>query len=160
MASDGRRVFVIGGALSRGAQADDTKPIHVLDTSMYFLSVISFGHSSSLKQSSSSTRNPTPTPSSIVKRPPISRRSYSQVKVNHNTGYSLHQTLGRRRVHFLSKQLPLKTWPTPPQRRLLVSETPVRMVCHHDPRLRVVGQDVSRRKTMMAKVQPSIMQRS
>src|SRR5713101_4327464 len=37
MASDGIRVFVLGGELSPGAQADDAKLIHVLDTSMYFL---------------------------------------------------------------------------------------------------------------------------
>ena len=41
MASDGRRVFVLGGTLSPGAQEDEAKLIHVLDTSMYFL-VISF----------------------------------------------------------------------------------------------------------------------
>ncbi len=43
MASDGTRVFVLGGLLSSAdAQADETEHIHVLDTSMYFL-VISFG---------------------------------------------------------------------------------------------------------------------
>ncbi len=40
MASDGTRVFVLGGVLSADAQADETKRIHVLDTSMYFLFVI------------------------------------------------------------------------------------------------------------------------
>ena len=43
MVSDGRRVFVLGGVLSPGAQADESKLIHVLDTSMYLLFVISFG---------------------------------------------------------------------------------------------------------------------
>ena len=44
MASDGTRVFVLGGLLSSAdAQADETEHIHVLDTSMYFLLVISFG---------------------------------------------------------------------------------------------------------------------
>jgi hypothetical protein len=43
MASDGRRVFVIGGKLSPGAQVDEFNLIHVLDTSMYFLFVILFG---------------------------------------------------------------------------------------------------------------------
>src|SRR6266566_9840388 len=113
MASDGRRVFVLGGELSPGTQVDKTKLIHVLDTSMYFLFVISFGQSSSLKQSSSFTRNLTLTPSSIVRRPPNLRRSYPRVtrpRVNHNTGYSLHQMpLERRTVLFLSKWLPLKT---------------------------------------------------
>ena len=36
MSSDGRRVFVLGGALLPGARADEAKLIHVLDTSMYF----------------------------------------------------------------------------------------------------------------------------
>ena len=36
MASDERRVFVFGGRSSPDAQVDDTKLIHVLDTSMYF----------------------------------------------------------------------------------------------------------------------------
>ena len=70
MACDGTRVFVLGGKLSPGAQVDDAKPIHVLDTSMYFHFVVSFEEPSSLKQSSSFTRNPTPTLSSIVRRPP------------------------------------------------------------------------------------------
>ncbi len=43
MASVGTRVFVLGGLLSSGLQVDEAKPIHVLDTSMYFLFVISFG---------------------------------------------------------------------------------------------------------------------
>ena len=42
MACDGTRVFVLGGELSPGAQVDEAKLIHVLDTSMYFLFVISF----------------------------------------------------------------------------------------------------------------------
>jgi hypothetical protein len=37
MASDGRRVFVLGGLVSPGTQADEAKLIHVLDTSMCFL---------------------------------------------------------------------------------------------------------------------------
>ena len=43
MACDGTRIFVLGGLLSPGAQADETNPIHVLDTSMYFLFVVLFG---------------------------------------------------------------------------------------------------------------------
>ena len=44
MASVGTRVFVLGGTSSiSGSLVDETKPIHVLDTSMYFLFVISFG---------------------------------------------------------------------------------------------------------------------
>ena len=52
MACDGTRLFVLGGALSPGAQVDEAKLIHVLDTSMYFRFVISFGQHSNLKQSS------------------------------------------------------------------------------------------------------------
>ena len=37
MASDGTRVFVLGGELSPDAQVDESKLIHVLDTSMYFI---------------------------------------------------------------------------------------------------------------------------
>ena len=80
MASDGRRVFVLGGFSSLDTQADETKLIHVLDTSMYFLSAILFGRRSSLKQSSSTTQSP---------------------RVNHNTGYSL-QMLERRTVRMTS----------------------------------------------------------
>jgi hypothetical protein len=43
MASDGSQVFVLGGALSLDILVDEAKPIHVLDTSMYFPFVISFG---------------------------------------------------------------------------------------------------------------------
>ncbi|KAF8499880.1 hypothetical protein F5888DRAFT_1611052 [Russula emetica] len=108
MACDGTRVFVLGGELSPGAQAevDEAKLIHVLDTSMYFLFVILFGQPSSLNQSSSFTRNSTPTLSSIARRPPNFRRSYPRVsrpRINHNTGYSLHQMLERRMVPFLLK---------------------------------------------------------
>ena len=56
MASDGGRVFVLGGALPPGAQVDEVELIHVLDTSMYFLFVLLFGQHSSLKQSSSITQ--------------------------------------------------------------------------------------------------------
>ncbi len=44
MASDGTRVFVLGGSLSSAdTGADETEHIHVLDTSMYFFRVLSFG---------------------------------------------------------------------------------------------------------------------
>ena len=42
MASDGTRVFLLGG-WPKGAQADEISLIHVLDTSTYFPFVISFG---------------------------------------------------------------------------------------------------------------------
>ena len=47
MASDGTRVFVLGG-YSPDAHADELSLIHVFDTSMYFRSVISSGHPSTL----------------------------------------------------------------------------------------------------------------
>jgi hypothetical protein len=47
MASDGRSVFVLGGKLSPGAQVDEAKLIHILDTSTY--SVISFEQPPSLR---------------------------------------------------------------------------------------------------------------
>jgi hypothetical protein len=107
MASDWGRIFVFGGDLSLGTHVDEAKLIHVLDTSVYFLFVISFGQPSSLKQSSSFTRNPTPTLSGIVRRPPNLRRRYPQVvtqpRVNNNTGYSLHQMLEWRTMPFHSK---------------------------------------------------------
>ena len=37
MASDGGRVFVLGGGLTLGAPVHEIKLIHVLDTSMYIL---------------------------------------------------------------------------------------------------------------------------
>ena len=37
MASDGGRVFVLGGGLTPGAPVHEAKLIHVLDTSMYIL---------------------------------------------------------------------------------------------------------------------------
>jgi hypothetical protein len=43
MACDGTRVFVLGGLLSPGVRADETKLIHVLETRMHFLFVISLG---------------------------------------------------------------------------------------------------------------------
>jgi hypothetical protein len=70
MACDGTRIFVLGGLLSPGAQADETNPIHILDTSMYFF--LSFYLDPILNiQSTSISRNPTPT-SILVKRPPTS----------------------------------------------------------------------------------------
>ena len=58
MASDGTRVFVLGG-YSPDVHADELSIIHVFDTSMYFRSVISSGHPSILRiQRTSSTRNP------------------------------------------------------------------------------------------------------
>ena len=38
MVSNGTRLFVLGGALEAGTPVDETEVIHVLETSMYFLS--------------------------------------------------------------------------------------------------------------------------
>ncbi len=43
MASDGTRVFVLGGTVSADTRAYEEEPIHVLDISTYSLFVISFG---------------------------------------------------------------------------------------------------------------------
>ena len=95
MASDGERVFVLGGVLPPGAQVDEAKLIHVLDTSM-FLFVILFGQHSSLKQSSSITQSPTSTLSRIVRKLPNFLRYYPQVtrpRVNHNTRHYFRRIL-------------------------------------------------------------------
>ncbi|KAI0261686.1 hypothetical protein BGY98DRAFT_929417, partial [Russula aff. rugulosa BPL654] len=66
MASDGTRVFVLGGR-SLDSRADKLSLIHVFDTSMYFRSVISSGHPSILRaQRISSTRNPSITLSILM----------------------------------------------------------------------------------------------
>jgi hypothetical protein len=128
MASDGRRVFVLGGLLSPGTQADEAKLIHVLDTSMYFLFVISFGQSTSLKtQSASITRNPTLTLSILVRRPPNSCRSRQRVpqpEDNHISRYLLRRVPMHHIVLLLFKKLPQKNWTTPPPSRLLASKYP------------------------------------
>ena len=106
MASDGERIFMLGGELSPGAQVDEAKLIHVLDTSVYFLFVILLRQRSSLKQSSSISQSPTSTLSSIVRWPPNLLRCHPQVtrpRVNHNSGCSLRQMPERCTVPFLSR---------------------------------------------------------
>ena len=53
MASNGTRVFVLGGLSPAGAQADKTSLIHVLHPSGYSLFVVSFGQPPILKTQSS-----------------------------------------------------------------------------------------------------------
>jgi hypothetical protein len=129
MASDGRRVFVLGGKLSPGAQAGKDKLIHVLDPSVYFLFVISFGQSTILKtQSASITRNPTLTLSILVRRPPNSCRSRQRVprpEDNHISRYLLRRVPMHQLVLLLFKKPPQKNWTTPPPSRLLAGNTPV-----------------------------------
>ena len=130
MASDGRRVFVIGGVLSPGAQVDEAKLIHVLDTSMYYLFVVSFGQPSSLKHSSSFTRNPTPTLSILVRRLPNLRRSYP--RVNHNSRHPFRRTRmsTQKMVLLLFKMLTPENWTIPPLCRSLAIEPTIRMTSH------------------------------
>jgi hypothetical protein len=70
MASNGTRVFVLGGESSAGAQADETALIHVLDTSAclfyYFLWAASKCENI---QNTSSIRKLTPTLLNLVTRP-------------------------------------------------------------------------------------------
>jgi hypothetical protein len=68
MASDGTRVFVLGGELSEIVQGDETALIHVMDTSTLRL-VISFGQPPDLKmQSTPSIQITIPKMSSLVRR--------------------------------------------------------------------------------------------
>ena len=133
MACDGTRAFVLGGLLPPGPQAGETKLIHVFNTSMYSFFVISFGQSSSLKQSSSFW-NLTQTLSSIVRRPHNVRRSHPRAgcRVNHDSRPSLRRTwISTQDVILLpSQKLPPENWTTPPLCRLLAIEPPVRMTSH------------------------------
>jgi hypothetical protein len=132
MACDGTCIFVLGGKLS---QVDEAKLIHVLDTSMYFLFVISAGQTSSLKQSSSFTRNPTPTLSILVRRVPNLRRNHpwvSRPRVNHNSRHPLRRTRmsTQKMVPLLFKMLPPENWTIPPLCKVPVITPPVRMTPH------------------------------
>ena len=95
MACDGKRIFVLGGRLPRGVQADENKLIHVLDTRMYFLFVISLEQPLSLKiQSTLFTQNLTPTLSILVRRPLNSwggRQRVPRQVDNHISRHLLHQ---------------------------------------------------------------------
>ncbi len=80
MASDGTWVFVFGGVISSEVQADRAKSIHVLDTSMYFLFVVSFEWPPRSKtQKGSVPRNPTLTMSILVRKPPSLRGYHSRI---------------------------------------------------------------------------------
>jgi hypothetical protein len=94
MASDGTRVFVLGGH-SKRARSDEISLIHVFDTSMYFRSLISSGRAPRLRtQSTSSTRIPSLTLSILMRRPPNLRGRHPQVprpRSNHSTRNPLHR---------------------------------------------------------------------
>jgi hypothetical protein len=156
MASDGTSVFVLGG-YSKGAQSDELSLVHVFNTSMYFRSVNLSGQPSKLRtQSTSSSRNPRPTLSILMRRPPHLRGRHPQVprpRSNHSTRNPLYRM---PTVFPVWITLPPLYRAALPPCRLLTSETPVRMVGHWSSRVRIVSHDVSR-KTMSTKVRPSTM---
>jgi hypothetical protein len=135
MASDGTRVFVLGG-FSKGARADKISLIHVFDTSMYFLSIISSGQPPRLRtQSISSTRNPSVTLPILMRRPPNLRGSHPQLpqpRSNHSTRNPLHR---RPTVFPVCKTPPPLYRAAMPPCRLLTSESPVRMIGHWSSRV-------------------------
>jgi len=121
MASDGTRVFVLGGH-SKDARADDLSHIHFFDTSMYVRFVSLSGQPSKLRtQSTSSTLIPNLTLSILMRRP----RPWS----NHSTRNPLHR---RPTLLPVCKTVPPLYRAALPPCRILTSETPVRMVGHRN----------------------------
>ena len=87
MASNGTRVFVLGGESYGIDPSDERMLVHVLDTSRYFFGHFIWTASKFEMQSSSNTRSHTPTLSSLVRRPSNSRGShlrFPQLRSNHN----------------------------------------------------------------------------
>ena len=130
MASDGTRIFVLGG-YSKGALADDISLIHVFDTSMYYVMVISSGRNPILrKQSTSSILL-----SSIPMRRSLnlhgSHPQVHQPRCNHSTRHPLHRKLAL----FHLKTLPPSYRAALPRRKSLTSEIPVRRFSHCNPRV-------------------------
>ena len=129
MASDGTRVFVLGG--HSGGWSDEISLIRVFDTSMYVRLVNISGQPSKLRtQSTSSIRNPSVMLSILMRRPPNLRRSHLQVprpRSDHSTRKPRHRRLT---VLPIFKTLPPLYRPVLPPCRLLTSEIPVRMVSH------------------------------
>src|SRR6266478_5148727 len=126
--------------------------------------VISFGWPPRSKtQNSSIPRNPTPTMAILVRRPPNLRGNHLRVlcpRDNHKRGQPLRRMPTQYMVLPLFKELPPRNWASPPPRRLLVSETPVQMTYHHNPRVRMISQDISRRTTTIAEVRGGTMRSS
>jgi hypothetical protein len=135
MASDGTRVFVLGG-YSPGARPDEISLIHAFDTSMYVRIVILSGQPSKLRaQKTSSTRIPSLTLSILMTRPPNLRGSHPQVprpRSDHSTRKPLHQ---RSTVLPVCKTLPPLYRAALPPCRLLTGETPVRVEGHWNSRV-------------------------
>jgi hypothetical protein len=132
MASDGTQVFMLGG-YSKGARSDEISLIHVFDTSMYIRFANSSGQPYKLRtQRTSNTRNPSVTLFILMRRPPNLRGSHPQVP-RPRSSYSTRNPLHRRATVLpVSKTLPPAALPP---RRLLTSETPVRMVGHWNSRV-------------------------
>ena len=126
MASNGTRVFVLGG-FSEGEQADEISLIHFFDTSMFFCFVNLSGQPSKLSsQRTSNTRNPSVTLSIIMRRPPDLCVSHSQIhrlRSNHSTRNVLHV---RPTVLPVYKTLPHTYRAALPSCGLLTGKTPVR----------------------------------
>ena len=134
MASDGTRVFVLGG-YSGGAQSDEISLIHSFDTSMYVPFVDLSGQPSKLRtQSTLSTQNQSLTLSILMRRPPNLPGSQPQFRPRSN-----HKTRNphrRRSTVLLVCKTPLPLyWAALPPCRLLTSATPARMVCHWNSRM-------------------------
>ena len=125
MASDGTRVFVLGG-FSKGARVDELSLIHVFDTSMYTCFVNLSGQPPMLRtQRTSSTRIPSLTLSIPMRRSPNLYGSHPQVprpRSNHSTRNPRHR---RPAVLPVCKTLPPLYRAALPPCRLLTSETPV-----------------------------------
>jgi hypothetical protein len=130
MASDGTRVFVLGG-YSKGARSDEISLIHVFDTSMCFRSVVSSEQPPKLKtQRISSTRISNIALSILMRRPPNFPGSHLQLP--RPTRNPLHR---RPTVLPVCKTLlPLYRASLPPC-KLLTSEIPVQTVGHLNPRV-------------------------
>ena len=129
MASNGTRVFVLGGESSAGTQADETALLHVLDTSMCFIYFfILFRQPLSPKtQSTSSTRSPIPTLSNLVTRPNSCAR-HPRASRRRSNGHH-HQRVPTRRVPLLlyNKLLTPRSCVGRSPRRMPALNGPVRM---------------------------------
>jgi hypothetical protein len=139
LASDGTRVFVLGG-YSAGARADEISFIHVFDTSTYVRFVNLSGQPSKLRtqSTSSSTRNPSVTLSILMRRPPNLRGSHPEVLgpwSNHSTRNPLHRrpTVLRSRLQNATPAVSGR----PASLQITHERNPVRMIGHWNSRVRV-----------------------
>ncbi|KAF8492369.1 hypothetical protein F5888DRAFT_909631 [Russula emetica] len=115
MACDGTRVFVLGGELSPGAQADDTKLIHVLDTKHLDYPDPDSDAVNSNEKTTQLVRKSSASPP--TRGQPHQPSSFRRMPMQHM-------------VLLLSKKLPPENWTAPPLCRLLAIEPLVRMTSH------------------------------